>query len=608
MPKVVCGAGEGGAGTAHQGEARLLLGLRHSAAARAKLDATFWTVADPTSPRYRQHLSKEQLRRIVAADASAVAKATEWLRQLGASTARARLTPTGDALELPWPCAAPGARPPPVPAALRGTIEYAVLLRPRADSASASASPTAATAGGGGGAVAAAHDREQARVASSNLGPTAQKKAYGVPASLRGTNKGNVQMVWGTGTYGYRADDLSMFFTQYAPEASVKDVSLEGDWKGKTGDNFVEGTLDASYIAAFAPGVKTVVANSNTSAATEEGEAFGGALLAFLVELNGRDEVPYVLSMSLGSMSFGACDKACTALAAKGGHTYKACWAYLQEQRQACMFASAEVETRIDAELAKLGLRGVTVTASSGDGGSHFAFGPFSGGVGGALDELICDSLQMPVYPTASPYVLSVGGTQWSSDDMYGPTCSSTKPCGWSSGGGGFSWSHAAPAYQDNVTAAYLATAARIAPHTSPKAKTFNAAGRAYPDVAALAQFGIPLCTYGGCSGSGGTSASAPTVGGMLSLINDARLNAGKKPLGFVNTRLYQLMADAATYAECFADVGIAKLGDLWDCDTYSTCEGCDEGNGFVATTGWDAQTGWGQPLFEGLLKHLSAD
>ena len=98
----------------------------------------------------------------------------------------------------------------------------------------------------------------------------------------------------------------------------------------------------------------------------------------------------------------------------------------------------------------------------------------------------------------------------------------------------------------------------------------------------------------------------------MLSLINDARLNAGRPPLGFVNSRLYQLMSDPSIAAECFVDIGIDKLGPLWDCPTYSTCTGCDDGagagNGFVATKGWDAQTGFGQPLFKGLLKHLSAD
>jgi len=282
----------------------------------------------------------------------------------------------------------------------------------------------------------------------------------------------------------------------------------------------------------------------------------------------------------------------------------------LQTQFQACMFSSAEIESRIDQEFAKLGLRGVTIVAASGDGGSHFAFGPFSGNLGSALNSVICDGLHLPVYPASSPYVLSVGGSEWQSDDMYGPTCSAAKPCGWESGGGGFSWDYEAP-YQVNVTAAYLKLESRVAPKTAPDDDTFNGKGRGYPDVAALAQFGIPLCTYGGCSGSGGTSASAPTVAGMLSLINDARLTKGLKPLGFINSKLYKLMADEAVRAECFTDIGVDKVEDLWDCPTYSTCTGCDNGGkgpGFVATSGWDAQTGFGQPLFGGWMKHLGAD
>ena len=81
-------------------------------------------------------------------------------------------------------------------------------------------------------------------------------------------------------------------------------------WKGDTGKNFAEGMLDVSYISAMAPGVRTLVANSNISAATEAGEGFGPALLQFVTELSGRDkELPLVLSMSLGSLSFGSCDK-----------------------------------------------------------------------------------------------------------------------------------------------------------------------------------------------------------------------------------------------------------------------------------------------------------
>ena len=66
------------------------------------------------------------------------------------------------------------------------------------------------------------------------------------------------------------------------------------------------------------------------------------------------------------------------------------------------MFDSETLEQRIDAEFQKLGLRGVTITAAAGDGASHFAFGPFSGGIGDDLDTIICSEMNMPVYPTGN--------------------------------------------------------------------------------------------------------------------------------------------------------------------------------------------------------------
>ena len=156
--------------------------------------------------------------------------------------------------------------------------------------------------------------------------------------------------------------------------------------------------LDIEYIAAMAPGVKTLVANPNTSTATEAGEAFGAALLAWVVELNGRASLPNVISMSLGSLSFGSCDKMCTALVAQGGYSYSQCWSYLQTQFQVCMFSSEKEEQRIDAEFQKLGLRGVTITAAAGDGGSHWSFDTFPDdhGGGSALNKIVCSSMKMP--------------------------------------------------------------------------------------------------------------------------------------------------------------------------------------------------------------------
>lgn len=47
---------------------------------------------------------------------------------------------------------------------------------------------------------------------------------------------------------------------------------------------------------------------------------------------------------------------------------------------------------------------------------------------------------------------------------------------------------------------------------------------------------------------SGGTSAAAPLFAAMISRINDERILAGKKPIGFLNQILYQ-------HPEVFTDV-----------------------------------------------------
>ena len=82
-----------------------------------------------------------------------------------------------------------------------------------------------------------------------------------------------------------------------------------------------------------------------------------------------------------------------------------------------------------------------------------------------------------------------------------------------------------------------------------------------------------------------GTSASTPTVAGIISLLNDARLQKNKSTLGFLNPFLYQ--NSAAMY-----DV------------TTGHNEGCLPGDiGFYATTGWDPVTGCGTPNFPAMIK-----
>ena len=92
-------------------------------------------------------------------------------------------------------------------------------------------------------------------------------------------------------------------------------------------------------------------------------------------------------------------------------------------------------------------------------------------------------------------------------------------------------------------------------------------------------------------------SASAPTFATIVTLLNSARLSAGKPPLGFLNPWLYSIAKDGLTDIFTGGSVGCAA----------STVNGVDSPGiadaGWNATQGWDPATGLGTPLFSKLLR-----
>merc|ERR1712127_508150 len=80
----------------------------------------------------------------------------------------------------------------------------------------------------------------------------------------------------------------------------------------------------------------------------------------------------------------------------------------------------------------------------------------------------------------------------------------------------------------------------------------------------------------------GGTSASTPSWGAVISLLNEECLSAsgGKKTLGFVNPLFYQK-------PDAFNDItkGTNAIGN-------------NAASGWKCTEGWDAATGLGTPNF----------
>ncbi len=236
-------------------------------------------------------------------------------------------------------------------------------------------------------------------------------------------------------------------------------------------------------------------------------------------------------------------------------------------------------------EFLKLGLQGVSVVVSSGDCGPAGAgcrcIDPSTGGVtAGPADS----GLFSPVAPASCPYVLSVGGTQLrvnSTVDDREVAFRVESPSHISSSGGGFSNLFAAPWYQHRAVRGYLDSPTEQDRLRSLAGKA-NFTGRGFPDVSANAANYV-VVVAGQLMTVQGTSASAPVVASMLSKLNNARLHAGKRPVGFVNPVLYanpHLMNDI--------------LGGL--------NHGCGS-DAFEAVGGWDPVTGLGTPDYQRLLE-----
>jgi len=571
-----------------QGQVEVGIALKQSNL--EKFDSLFHSIADPRSPLYGKHLSVEELAAIVGSEQQIIDDVTNWL-EISLNARDVRLSPTRDYLFATIPDLLVADRlvhhtHTIVPSHLRDSID--LVFRSRSGPSLPSSPRSSRLQCGSELRPRSSKNFESSKKRGTTLGsPINQKQAYGVPLDLQGTNPKNIQMVWGPCTYGFLQTDLAQFYQTFNLNASnVNLVHMEGYRGLAGGDNFFEATLDTQYISGMALGVITVVANTNDSSSTEEGPGFGDAFLWMAQDLAGKNRIPFVMSLSLGSLSWDSIDLMCQ-LAANSSVPYSQCLDYVQQQRQVAMYTSANQVARIDAELKKLGSRGVTILAAAGDGGSHFSFQPFNNDpIGSVLNTISC-KYNFPTYPSASPWVVGVGGTQWTN----GPQ----QPVGWSSGGGGFSWQFRQPAWQAAAVNAYIA--AQNNTSGFPPSYAFNAGGRGYPDVSALAE-NIPIVAQGQQQIIGGTSASTPEFAGLVSLVNDHRLNNGLPPLGFLAPRLYQIAAENPGVA--FYDITSGNSACSGDGSCCST--------GFPATTGWDPVTGLGSPLFPGLLQLLGTD
>ncbi|KAF8911770.1 family S53 protease [Mucidula mucida] len=216
----------------------------------------------------------------------------------------------------------------------------------------------------------------------------------------------------------------------------------------------------------------------------------------------------------------------------------------------------AATATRLCNAYMALGARGVSILFASGDGG-------VSGGQSQSCTTFI------PAFPGGCAFHTSVGATRGINPEV-AATFSS----------GGFSRVFTRPSFQDAAVTSYLAALGNT------NSGRFNAAGRAFPDIAAQGQ-NVEIVVGGQAGLVAGTSCSSPIFASVISLINDRLVAAGRPVLGFLNPFLY-------ANPQAFFDI------------TSGNNPGCGT-NGFPARAGCESffrfrVTGLGTPNFAAML------
>lgn len=515
----------------------LVFVLRLSPDSHRALESAFWEVSDPENPRYGDFLSQDEIRTMLNISSDAVGAVVEFVQSHGG---KANVNPTSDLISVSISLTA-------AEAMLQTTI----------------------------------------RSYRSTGGRTIHRCAINSSYSLPNHIAVHVWLVTNLMQFP-QADSRAPKFTKPAFDHCQKgwivpqdlqrlyslDASKIGPAPGSTGAAVAEFTGEYwsdTDLQAFAtevglPKVHVIDATQNNNQYKCIEEPFGSCTESHAdIEILGS-----LLGPSVNLSSFYFDDYDLMSWAAKVGslanpplvHSIS----YGVDENQT---AGAAYMNALNTQFMQLGARGVSVLVSSGDAG-----------VWGREGFFVCTTTGHfnPAFPASSPYVTSVGGTDFKDGGDF-----SKGEVGSQYSGGGFSLNFPRPQYQDAAVQSYLGKA-RL-----PQASDFNRNGRAFPDISANFGHVAPYCirSTGEFQDFAGTSASCPVVAAVFALLNEKRLAAGGKPLGFLNPFLYQTAAKSPqAYTDIVAGTNKADCPD-----------------GFDAIAGYDPVTGVGTPVFAELLK-----
>jgi len=349
----------------------------------------------------------------------------------------------------------------------------------------------------------------------------------------------STQAVFETGKQYYSPSDLSDFNEKYNIPAEKVAKVIGGHNSSATCDenpnDCQEANLDVQYITSVAQGAPTtfwyIDAHKNEH-----------PFIFWLQSVASTRNPPLVHSISYGQVESDT-------------HT--------------------SVLSAFTTEAAKLGVRGVTIIASSGDDG--VANSP------ARYDKSKCGFY--PNFPAAANYVTSLGATQGPENNLEEIACQSDKD-GLITTGGGFSTYFKQQIWQSDFVNNYTTNAAPLPPGA------YNTNMRGFPDVAIMGH-NYAVNIGGELNAVSGTSASAPVFAAMVTLVNTKMLEANRPSVGWLNPALYKL---AASNFSPYND--ISTPGENNCCAKAVVC--CDYG--FHTAVGWDPLTGLGSVDFQKFL------
>jgi subtilase family serine protease len=444
--------------------------------------------------------------------------------------------------------------------------------------------------------------------------PTDIREAYDVNGvanlSNGAANMGQGQTIVLVDSYGSptAASDLRFFHDTYFPNMPNPDFSTvfplgapdynnTSHGMGKSGPSPAgaagwseEATLDIEWSYAIAP-LAHIVLLAVPPAETEGVQGFPNLLNAI------QDAVNTYPAGTIFSQSFGVTEQTF------GG-------------------AAAAQTAKFDQVYQSAIAKGDTVFASSGDNGS----------TGTAKQAKNTTTFSFPTvgWPASSPWVTAAGGTQlqfgWTWDPTsdtpflpngsmnpayFNSTMGGNTQVVWNESwrgvatGGGPSAIYPRPSFQSSV-ASVIATNARGVPDLA-----WNAAVNGGVLIYITA---FPNVIRAGWHVIGGTSAASPQLSGVTALVNAARADAGKGPIGYLNPLLYTLPSSD------FTDIvpshqgsapGPNPVGDLGDNGLWVFNADGSVSPGPIAgspvLTGWDMTTGFGSPIVAKFVADLAA-